>query len=129
MREIKFRAIYRPDVEEGKAIIFEQKVIDHELFFVNGELQYYFHTPFLDKDWILSEFTGLHDKNDKDLDWWEGEIFSDAGRLKIIVKDQGCFWFEDIRTKRRVPCYETIEWADDIHKQGNIYENKDLLEQ
>ena len=78
------------------------------------------------------QFTGLKDKNSKELDWWEGDIFDDAGILKVIIKDKGCFWFENIKSKRRIPCYQVVEssdeWADDIKKQGNIYTHPELLE-
>lgn len=70
--------------------------------------------------------TGLTDKNGKDLDWWEGDVFEDAGILKVIVKDKGCFWFENVKSKRRIPCYEIAEssgcWAEEINKVGNIHE-------
>ena len=78
------------------------------------------------------QFTGLDDKNGKELDWWEGDIFDDAGVLKVIVKDKGCFWFENIKSKRRIPCYDVADsygdWANDIKKVGNIHQ-PELMEQ
>jgi len=81
---------------------------------------------------IPLQFTGLDDKNGKELDWWEGDIFDDAGVLKVIVKDKGCFWFENIKSKRRIPCYDVADsygdWANDIKKVGNIHQ-PELMEQ
>ena len=79
---------------------------------------------------------GLCDKDGKDLDWWEGDVFDDAGTLKVIIKDKGCFWFENVKSKRRFLCYRIAEssddWAHHIKKVGNIHEiheNPKLLEQ
>ena len=81
----------------------------------------------------VGQQTGLNDKNGKELDWWEGDIFDDAGVLKVIVKDKGCFWFENIKSKRRIPCYDVADsygdWANDIKKVGNIHQPELIEEQ
>lgn len=92
MKDIKFKAIYKPDIENGKVIIFEQKEIDSELFFVNGDLHYDFAIPFLDKDWILLQYTGLKDIKDKEAIQYDLIVYPDKYRnngkpIKIIWKD------------------------------------------
>jgi hypothetical protein len=72
----------------------------------------------------VSQSTGLQDENGEDLDWWEGDVFEDAGTLKVIIKDKGCFWFESVKSKRRIPCYQVVDWADDIKKIGNIHDEE-----
>jgi len=81
----------------------------------------------------VGQSTGLKDKNGTDLDWWQGDIFDDAGIIKVIIKDKGCFWFENAKSKRRIPCYEVAEssgyWAEEMKKIGSIHQNPELMEQ
>jgi len=73
------------------------------------------------------QFAGLHDKNGKDLDWWEGDIFARASDSQIegtVIYDLGCFWLDRIRGGR-TPLYECTDYQ--MYKIGNIHENGDLL--
>ena len=61
----------------------------------------------------IGQSTGLKDKNGKDLDWWEGDVFEIHGRKTLfrITEEGGCYWFRSDITKERFPCYQAIEWA------------------
>lgn len=94
------------------------------------------------KDWLhfddyecIMQSTGLRDEFDKEL--FEGDIilwtywdeFEDSGRAKIIF-DKGMFKLLDIHTEKEVwdslsDCIENC----DVYLQGNVYENKDILEE
>lgn len=73
-------------------------------------------------------FTGLRDKNDKDLDWWEGDIFQlgDTGFHHVIVFKDGCFWFERAEAMR-TPCWMLTEHGQ-MKKAGDIHSNPELME-
>jgi len=76
----------------------------------------------------VGQLTGLKDKNGEWLNWWEGDLFCIDGTLKVIVKDNGCFWFESVKSKCRTLCYETIDWAGiESCKIGNIHQNPELM--
>ena len=77
---------------------------------------------------ILMQYTGLKDKEGKDLDWWEGDIFvrTDTSVDYIIFED-GSFWMWDEKHKYRQPLHECKEWADIYTKTGNIHQNPELL--
>lgn len=91
----------------------------------------------------IGQFTGLLDKNDKDLDWWEGDILKvkdpkdTSGPAVIVFKDAGFAfqWYEQGKPKLS----DGFEWASPLsngqhrtwlnifEKVGNIYENPDML--
>ena len=77
----------------------------------------------------VGQSTGLKDKNDKDLDWWEGDIFarsSDRQIEGIVIYDLGCFWL-DRKRGGRTPLYECVDWS--MCKVGDIHTKPELMEQ
>ena len=74
-------------------------------------------------------FTGLKDKTGKDLDWWEGDIFtrSSDGKIEgVVIYDLGCFWLDRKRGGRNL-LYECVDWS--MYKIGDIHTTPELLEQ
>lgn len=71
---------------------------------------------------ILMQYTGLKDKNGKEI--YEGDVVTGdlKGRLDVVVFDKGCFLLRD-----RVQHYEATYWGDEIEIKGNIYENPELI--
>jgi len=114
MREIKFRAW---ETKENKMLS------DHDLLEIRyGDIFEY----------ELMQFTGLKDKNGKEI--YEGEIvrINILDRIKVVVWDRGAYWL----CKNTNP--ESWVWTlgesefrgdlSDIEVIGNIYENPELLE-
>lgn len=136
MREIKFRAWDARDkkmrydyMDDGAelAVSFEGVPVSH---YGADCCEYYTH-----KDFILMEFTGLHDKNGKEI--WEGDIvrlYPDGGWTDCEVR-----WIEEkAALALYVPKWGTgsvghphlnlsKERPDFFEVIGNIYENPELL--
>ena len=131
MREIKFKAWDEDDEEwvdellfniEGDGIIYSQKPIN-----IEGDGIIHSQKP-SHNNLIVMQFTGLKDKNGKEI--FEGDIvkFSievDGEELLIMCKiifEKGCFlanWREGMSYYLN---------REDIEVIGNIYENPELLE-
>ena len=128
----KFRAwLPDPDVEKMlrvKALVFEK---DRTRCICGYAYDFYLE----DEDVTIMQSTGLKDDFDKEI--FEGDVilwtywdeFEDSGRAKIIF-DKGMFKLLDIRTEKEVwdNLFDCIENCN-VYIQGNIYENKDILEE
>ena len=124
MREIKFRAWLK-----GKKIMGEVLGIDilhKEIFFSNEDVDCYEHTDF--KDIELMQYTGLKDKNNKEI--YEGDIVklrANHGIGVIKYSDEwGAFVVEYIKP-RPLAVLGMNYYEEDIEILGNIYENPELL--
>ena len=124
MREIKFRIW---DTENKEMLKVQE--LDFEPTFYGGRIairpdQYndYFDT----EDMILMQYTGLHDKNGKEI--YEGDI------VYVVSKDENAFILWDEETARYIIQFNG--WCADFDNYygkeleviGNIYDNPDLLE-
>jgi len=124
MREIKFRAWDKVekvwyDWESG-ALEYEK---DHHSKKHGTCVVAYFD---LIEDFVLMQFTGLHDKNGKEI--YEGDIIVQGDRTFTIewgVED-AAFWKANIQEEGRRYFY-TRATAKDCEVIGNIYENPELL--
>lgn len=127
MRPIKFRAWARVN-----------KFMIHNIFSVleNGvpDLPY----PLVPPDLIWQQFTGLHDKNGKEI--WEGDVVENCMRFKsehrniaevIWYKDLGCWGLiyrgGTIQAFHHLFLTHSIGAERNVEVLGNIYENPDLL--
>nr|DAY20818.1 MAG TPA: YopX protein [Caudoviricetes sp.] len=85
-------------------------------------------------DECLMQSTGLRDELGKELfegdiilwTYWDG--FEDSGSAKIVF-DKGMFKLLDLRTEKEVwnNLFDCIENCN-VYLEGNIYENKELLD-
>ena len=121
MREIKFRAWHKID----------KYWIEHDKLFQSGHT---YQNPFSNSDLELLQFTGLKDKNGKEI--YEGDVVcfkeffmdSDEDEKDLI----GEIYFESgaflINRKRQIHMF-IWEESDikDMEIIGNIYENPELL--
>ena len=126
MREIKFRAWHK-----GKKIIGEVLGIDilhKEIFFSNEDVDCYEHIDF--KDIELMQYTGLKDKNNKEV--YEGDIVKLRANHGIgVIKyydEWGAFVVEYIKP-RPLTVLGMNYYKEDIEILGNIYENPELIKE
>ena len=121
MREIKFRAWHK-----GKKIMGEVLGIDilhKEIFFSNEDVDCYEHTDF--KDIELMQYTGLKDKNNKEI--YEGDIVTlHNSKYKVIFNTKEArFVLRDDEFESEIPFTNNNNERMEII--GNIYENPELL--
>ena len=126
MREIKFRAWLK---EERKMVNVETLFIGiNRLCFGNSKTEDLFFRDFEEVE--LMQYTGLKDKNGKEI--YEGDIlfFRDENMKYIVVWQDTAFIIKSIEIRKYL---EKMCWLDDTEIcceiVGNIYENKNLLEE
>lgn len=119
-REIKFRVW---DIENKEMLNVQE--LDFEPTFYGGRIairpdQYndYFDT----EDMILMQYTGLHDKNEKEI--YEGDIVKYENMTGKIMFFNGSFIMSNFE--------ETEEWElgvinEELEIMGNIYDNPELI--
>ena len=124
MREIKFRAW---DKENEKMMKVSSISLENKEIAVKDFGTYHF---FRIKDIELMQYIGLKDKNDKEI--YEGDIlfFRDENMKYIVVWQDAAFIIKSIEIRKYS---EKMCWLDDTEIcceiVGNIYENKNLLEE
>ena len=124
MRESKFRAWHKEKKIMGEVLGID--ILHKEIFFSNEDVDCYEHTDF--KDIELMEYTGLKDKNEKEI--YEGDIVklrANHGIGVIKYSDEwGAFVVEYIKPRPLVVLGMNY-YKEDIEILGNIYENSELL--
>lgn len=134
MREIKFRAWLKEDkkMENVKTMDFTDKTI--RCLKKNEFINAYLLRRVSFDDVELMQYTGLKDKNNKEI--YEGDIikykFPYDIRLKHIspvkfLETEASFGIKD-RYENEIPLY-AISANNYFEVIGNIYENKNLLEE
>lgn len=132
MREIKFRAwdgkqFITEDfyVQNGKAYILDDDggCSDPECCGGTG-----YHMS--EQDWKVIEFTGLKDKNDKEI--YEGDIvnccFSYGDGICEVVEKDGCYWVSQKNRLIEDRAFDNLFWhIEGIEVIGNIYETPHLI--
>ena len=118
MREVKFRAKLR----DGKIKYFSLKDIEGDECFAyvkSGKKNLLTCIECDDQEHIIMQYTGLKDKNGKEI--YEGDLCNcwDTKKEKITF-DLGTFWING------TPLH-AIYREEEIEVIGNIYENPELL--
>ena len=134
MRELKFRAWDKKrkcmqDFSNCKdGILFCQDMME-----VSSGYDGYSNPTFDETEpnrYILMQFTGLKDKDGKELDWWENDLIADGDNIKQIIYEDGCFWLQWTKhTDHKTALFACKEWADSLTKVGNIHDNRNLLDE
>ena len=126
MREIKFRAWHKEEKIIGEVLGID--ILHKEIFFSNEDVDCYEHTDF--KDIELMQYTGLKDKNNKEV--YEGDIVKlranhGIGVIKYYDKWGACV-VEYIKP-RPLTVLGMNYYKEDIEILGNIYKNPELIKE
>ena len=134
MREYKFRVW---DTENKEMLKVQE--LDFEDTFYGGRLSIrtdQYNDYFDIEDMILMQYTGLKDKNGKEI--YEGDIIFDSfyERKAKVVFLEGAFWldyiddFKEYKTiHKRYQLLANYDNKSVLEVIGNIYDNKNLLEE
>ena len=123
MREIKFRAWHKEKKIMGEVLGID--ILHKEIFFSNEDVDCYEHTDF--KDIELMEYTGLKDKNNKEI--YEGDIAIHHGKMHKIIfnAEEARFVLRDDEFELEIPFTNNNNKRMEI--VGNIYENPELIKE
>ena len=123
MREIKFR-VWCKQVEEMHTV--EKMGFNEDGLWYVEDKDHDSQPPYFvgSDDWTLMQYTGLKDKNGREI--YEGDIVKCfvKGDSKVIFK-YGCFCLESLRYKNITAFCDIFGEMEVI---GNIYEHSHLLE-
>jgi hypothetical protein len=84
----------------------------------------YFDTAFRQDHWTCEQFTGLYDKNGKEI--YEGDILKTLdGSICFVIWSGTSFWLESPGSEAKD--WEYNSFYEHCEVIGNIHENKELL--
>jgi len=129
-REIKFRAWNKQTrrMEDN----FSLDNDGSRIFTQEGSRDFFFQEPYEDveqKDWVLMQFTGLLDKNGKEI--YESDIVSRKERIGVIGWNDGGFCIDTVKIEGKFVEYREPFFTQPIMEGweviGNIFENSELI--
>nr|DAL00464.1 MAG TPA: YopX protein [Caudoviricetes sp.] len=131
MRQIKFRAWFDSKMWEVVQMGFNPNGSSSVTLYCNGELLFKDD----DTDVVFMQYTGLKDKNGKEI--YDGDIVSvkyiydkrTTDKAQVVWReDKACFGLKSLKglTNEAYELYK-ITAEHNLEVIGNIYENKELL--
>lgn len=126
MREIKYRMWNKKEKKMYQVGVLD---FDDEKAYMKNYLSYIV-SNYMFEDIELMQFTGLHDKNGKEI--YEGDIVAEKGHY--VNSDR--ILYQDIKWKESYSCWLRGEYQRltpknieryEIEVVGNIYDNPELL--
>ena len=114
-REIKFRAFVDGSMLDVVTLDFDNKEVWFDGFCMDF------------KNVELMQFTGLYDKNGKEI--YEGDICRDEDGLGVVYWEKDCWMYGFVQddSSYKSDGYMLREMVDDCEIIGNIFENQELL--
>lgn len=129
MKEFKFRAWFKDDIERGEPLLFEEREVDYSLYFVcvkDPDIKYELFVPFIDDDWIVEQYIGAADVNGTDI--FEGDILFDDFNNEIgyVVRNEDSLRYEICFYDTASASYEPLDknYANSLKIVGNIYDKE-----
>lgn len=121
MKELKFRAWWKDT----------KRFLDGDEWYMTcsgAKHLHYASIPYSDDDFIVEQYTGLKDKNGKEI--YEGDIAQDSKGEKCRVEWNESEAHFGLYTGKQMELTDFI-WirGEDLEIVGNIHENPDLLEE
>ena len=124
MRDIQFRAWLKAEKIMGEVLGID--ILHKEIFFSNEDANCYEHTDF--KDIELMQYTGLKDKNNKEI--YEGDILKlrdNHGIQLVKYHDEWSAFIVESQKDTSVGVLGLYFDKEDFEIIGNAYENPELL--